>query len=300
MKRENLFLGVILTLLSCFIYGVQTVIIKFYSAALPPLPVLIFIQSITSFVLMLPFLANKTVLKNALVFNDVPLHLLRTIFSLSISYMLFYAVTFVPLINATLLVNTAPLFVPLFAYLFLSHKINHRLWFPLLLGFTGVVLVLHPASGDLHPALLLALGAGMCWASSMLSVRRLSMRNTTQTITLYFALFSTIFSGVISITFWEPISFFALSVCVLLGVLYFLIQYTATWALKHAGAQLFGVLSYSSVVYASIFSIVFWQQIPSYFMILGMVCIVMGGIMSILVEYRKQSEQKGLETMSAS
>lgn len=292
-KSENLILGVILTLLSCLIYSIQTTVIKFYSVKLPPLPVLIFIQSIVSLVLTLPFLAKKEILKSALAFNDMPLHALRAIFSLSISYLLFYAVIFVPLVNATLLANTAPLFIPLFAYLVLSQKINHKLWVPLLMGFTGVVFVLHPSAGKLQPALLLALGAGMCWASSMISVRQLSTRNSTQTTTLYFAVLSTLLSGGISIKFWIPLTMPMLFISILLGAFYFLVQYTATWALKHAGAQLFGILSYSSVIYVTFFSIWFWGVIPSHLTLLGMVFIGIGGMMSILIEYRKQSAQVG-------
>ncbi|MBY0545403.1 MAG: DMT family transporter [Gammaproteobacteria bacterium] len=277
--------------MSILFYSMQTTIIKFYSATLPPLPMVIFIQSTVSLVLMLPFLLKKKVVKEALVFNDFPLHVLRMIFSISISYLLFYSVTLVSLVNATLLVNTAPLFVPLFAYVFLSKKINHGLWIPLLIGFTGVVIVLHPGGGKLHPALLLALVAGMSWASSILAVRQLSKKNSTQVTTLYFFILSTIFSGIISIKFWVPISMPMLLVSMLLGVLYFLVQYTATWALKHAGAELFGILSYSNIIFVSFFSILLWQLIPSRITMIGMACIAIGGILSILVEYRKRTEK---------
>lgn len=294
-KNENIIIGVILTLVSILFYSMQTTIIKFYSATLPPLPIVIFIQSIVSLILMLPFLLKKSIIKEALTFNDFPLHVLRMIFSISISYLLFYSVTMVPLVKAALLVNTAPLFVPILAYFCLSQKINHKLWFPLIIGFTGVVIILHPGGGKLHPALLLALAAGISWASSILAVRRLSKNNSTQVTTLYFFTLSTIFSGLVSIKFWAPISLLMLFVCLLLGVLYFLVQYAATWALKHAGAELFGILSYTNIIFVGFFSILLWGIIPSSTTLIGMICIGIGGVLSILVEYRKQAKKGGYE-----
>ena len=125
---------------------------------------------------------------NSLKTKNLNKHILRTIFSLGISYFLFSAVKFIPLVDAALLVNTAPLMMPFLGLIFLSQKINHRLWLPLIIGFIGVVLVLHPNGEVFQTASLLALAAGVCMAASIMLVRQTSQTDSALTNAFYYFL----------------------------------------------------------------------------------------------------------------
>jgi len=50
------------------------------------------------------------------------------------------------LLNATLLVNTSPFFIPFLLMLFLKEPINHRLWWRIVLGFVGIIIILNPTA----------------------------------------------------------------------------------------------------------------------------------------------------------
>jgi len=288
--NQNLFLGVILSLSGALFYSAQTALVKLQAAALPPLPVVIFIQSLVSLLLILPlmFKHGRADARKLMTTRNTRLHLLRTIFSLSISYLLFYAVTFIPLVNAMLLANTAPIIVPFIGYLFLSQKINHRLWLPILTGFIGVAIVLNPDARILNPAALLALGAAVGMASSMLTVRKLTATEATETTAFYFFLFSTILSGIIALGFWSPVTMKMAFVMAAIGILYFLTQYATTAAIKYANPQLVGSLFYSNIIYAAIISVFAWNILPTTSTLSGMVLIILGGILCIRVERVKR------------
>ena len=283
----NLPLGIMLSLLASFFYASQTAIIKVQAGALPPLPVVIFIQSLVSLILILPFLFKNgsSNVRRILTTQKLHLHFLRTLFSLSISFLLFYAVTFIPLVNGMLLANTAPLMVPFIAYLFLSQKINHHLWLPILTGFAGVIMVLNPDARIFNPASLLALGAAVAMASTMLTVRRLAVTESTETTAFYFFLLSTIISSVIAIKFWIPVNLHMLLVMASIGALYFLTQYASTAALRYINAQLVGTLFYSNIIYAAVMSLFIWHILPGATTLVGMVLIIAGGIYYIRVEH---------------
>lgn len=285
--KYNLPLGVVLGLMAALAYASQTAMVKALITQLPPLPVVIFIQSLVSLLLILPLIFKNGSLKakRILTTHNVKLHLLRTFFSLSISYLLFYAVTFIPLVNGLLLANTGPLIIPFIGYLFLSQKINHRLWVPILTGYLGVIIVLHPDARIFNPASLLALAAAVSMASTMLTVRKLSATDSTETIAFYFFLFSTLASGLISIAFWAPINPSMMLMMAIIGLLYFLTQYASTAALKYINAQLVGSLFYSNIIYAAIISLFVWDILPSMATLLGMVLIILGGILCIRVEH---------------
>src|SRR5258708_2723554 len=171
--KQNLFLGVTLSLFACFLYSLLTTILKTQADILPPLPVVIFLQNLVSLLLILPIIFRKRHAKQFLITNRVKLHFLRSIFSLLISYLLYYGLAYIPLVNAMLLSNATPLIVPFIGYLFFAEKINHRLWLPVLIGYAGVALVLNPDSRMLNPGALYAFGSAVSLAFTIQCVRKL-------------------------------------------------------------------------------------------------------------------------------
>ncbi|MDX1900879.1 MAG: DMT family transporter [Gammaproteobacteria bacterium] len=298
--QNHLPLGVLLSLLGAFFYAAQTGVIKLGVGHLPPLPVIVFVQSAVALILMLPVIFRKgfSDARDIFVVKRFPLHVVRAIFSLLISYALFYAVAFIPLVNAMLLVNTAPLIVPLLGRIFLGEKINHRLWLPILIGFIGVVLVLHPGTHFFNIAALFALAAAFCMSASLLSVRQLSKTDSPKKIAFWFFLLSTIISGAVALFFWMPISLKALGLMSVVGVFYFLTQYTMASALKYANAQLVGSLFYATIIFAAIFSFIFAHILPSGLTLCGMMLVILGGIACVLTERRtlKKSAVKKEQT----
>jgi drug/metabolite transporter (DMT)-like permease len=284
--KNNLFLGVLLSLFGALFYSVQTSVVKGQGIGLPPLPVVIFMQSLIALALMLPLVFKGGVGKarQKLATNKLGLHVLRALFSLGISFLLFYSVRYIPLVNGLLLANTAPLIVPFIGYFFLSQKINHKLWVPILVGFAGVLIVLHPDERIFNPASFLAMGAAVCMSLSLLTVRQLSATDSSEAITFYFFLFSTLISGAIAIKFWVPLTVRMFDVMTIIGILYFLTQYTMSYALRFSNAQLVGALFYANIIYAAIISQVVWHILPSMLTFAGMLLVVIGGILCIRVE----------------
>ena len=75
---------------------------------------------------------------------------------------MFIAILKMPLMNTVLLSNSAPLFIPLIAWLWLREKISASTAISLVVGFVGVLLILKPgASLPRNPAALLATAAGL-------------------------------------------------------------------------------------------------------------------------------------------
>ena len=72
------------------------------------------------------------------------LHILRAAAGLLSQVLMFVAVKRMPLVNAVLLSNSAPLFIPLVTWVWLKERIGGMVWVSLLIGFAGVILILKP------------------------------------------------------------------------------------------------------------------------------------------------------------
>ena len=73
-------------------------------------------------------------------------NLLRALFVLGSQYSFFFYIEKNSLLNATALLNTGPLFIPLIGWIIFQQKINNATWIGLSICFLGVLCILQPES----------------------------------------------------------------------------------------------------------------------------------------------------------
>ncbi len=287
--KTNHHIGIIFTLLSAFFYAVQAAIIKGIDGSVP-VPVLVFIQSLIALIILMPIIGfQQTKSDTSLFKSKVPvLHIWRTIFSLGISYFLFIALHFVPLVDGVLLANTSPFFIPFILFIFMRQKLQHKMWLPLIAGFIGIILILKPDSHIFDAYSLIALGAGISMALSMTMVRQISAYDNSITIVFYYFLFSTIIAGIISIAFWTPISLQTVFDLIIIGILFFLVQYLLVLGLTYTTAQNVGVLYYSNVIFAAILGMLFFSEVSDFVSIIGILLTIISAIVIIKLPAAKK------------
>ncbi|WP_170137216.1 DMT family transporter [Cysteiniphilum litorale] len=286
---RNSYLGVSFTLLSALIYAFQAALIKKFNIGLS-VPVIVFSQSLVALILILPIiLYKKHQWQVNLLKTQVPWqHLARTIFSLGISYFLFIAIMHVPLVDGVLLANTAPFFVPFILFIFMRQKFQHALWLPLIIGFVGVMMILKPDAKIMNPYAIVALGAGLSMALSIIMVRKISSYDNGLTTVFYYFLFSSIIAGVVSIPFWQEIWLYALLILVAIGVLFFFVQYLLVLALGYIQVQSFSVLYYANVIFAAVIGVFFFADRYDWLTLAGIVLTIMSAIVIIQLQAQRQ------------
>ena len=246
-------------------------------------PIIVFIQSMVCLVLILPvvFAQGREQAIRLMKTKNIKIHMMRTLFSLGISYFLFSAVKFIPLVDAALLTNTAPLMMPILGFLFMSQKINHRLWLPLLIGFVGVALVLRPNGDVFQIAALLGLGAAICMAISIMLIRRTSKTDGALTSSFYYFLFSVPISAIVAAPFWSSISLYQLLVMLGIGALFFMVQITLVYATKFVSAQTVASLYLFNIIFSALIGWVFWHSALNVIIVSGMMITIIGAVLTI-------------------
>ncbi|MBN9423817.1 MAG: hypothetical protein BGO63_02025 [Candidatus Accumulibacter sp. 66-26] len=175
----------------------------------------------------------------------------------------FYAIAMLPLATAVTLSYTSPLFLALYLVWFGRQRLRGGMLGALLLGFVGVVLLLRPTlHADQLLGGLLGLGAGILAGLAYYNVRELGARGETESRTVfYFSLLST----VLSVPWMAVQGFHAVDLrsgLLLLGVGAFatLAQLAMTRAYRRGKTLVAASLAYSTVVFASLFGMLFWAE----------------------------------------
>lgn len=102
----------------------------------------------------------------------------------------FYALTHMPLSDATALLNTTPLWIAAIAWVTLRERLTPRVWVALAVAVAGVLMVERPGFRADGFAGVVALGAGLAGALAMVSLRRLS-GETPEAVVVHFSAVAT-------------------------------------------------------------------------------------------------------------
>ena len=213
----------------------------------------------------------------------LPLHLLRGGAGM-VGFLLFITASqLVNLVNANVLLNTTPLFIPLLGWLVLGQRVPSALWKALAIGFAGMVIVVQPNASILDkPGDLLGLAAGLICAVEFLAVKALDRSESTITQLVYFLVIGSAVTSLLMIGHWHPISQQQLLLVLASAVCLLSFQFLLIKAYSYADPGAIGAFQYASVIFAGLVGWIWFQQIPNLGVVLGTVLICIGGVCSIL------------------
>jgi drug/metabolite transporter (DMT)-like permease len=177
--------GVMIRLLSEQIESVQT---AFFRAAI-------------SVILLLPMVLSGRV--KPWQSQRIAGHFWRTFMGTTSMVLGFYAVSMLPLADATAIAFSQPLFSVVVAAVIAKEKVRWRRWSATVIGFAGVLVMVRPGEGSLQLGALVALANAATVAISILLVKRLSDSEAPLMILTQFAIFSTLLLALPALFVWR-------------------------------------------------------------------------------------------------
>ena len=211
-------------------------------------------------------------------------HLWRSISGTVSLGLYFYCITVLPLATAVTLNYTSPLFLTLFTMIVYKDKFHLPMTAAIGLGFCGVVLLLHPTMqrDQLLPGLL-GLISGFLAGIAYINVKQLGILGEPALRTVfYFSLIASVGSGV-----WmlfdtvHAITPHGFTILLGLGSTATLAQLAMTHAYRTGNTLVVGSLAYSTIVFASLFGMLLWNELLPLISWLGMALIIAGGVLSL-------------------
>lgn len=279
-RSQNIKFGVLYGIISSFSFSMMSVFAKLIGNDLPT-STLIFFRFGTSLILIAPWILID---RNFTFKIHQPIrYVIRILAALLALFSIFHAIKFIPLVDALLLNNTAPLFVPIIAFIITGAKTPKKAIWGIVLGFVGVGIILNPGKELFSSsASLIALASGILAALAIVQMRLISKTSTTKQMLFYYFLVSTIVSGVIASLQWKTpenlIIWFLLLGIGIFGTLY---QLFATLSYVTAPVRLMSPLLFLTVIFGGIFDWIIWKNTPSMLIVTGAVLIILGSIIAI-------------------
>jgi drug/metabolite transporter (DMT)-like permease len=213
--------------------------------------------------------------------DKIGLHILRAVAGTACWYALFVAIKLIPLANATLLTYSAPLWMPLIAWVVTRQRVAPATWVGAATGFAGVILVLQPQAHSFDTGEIFALIGALMLAIAMMSVRWLGATEPVTRILLYYFLLSTVLTIPIAAIDWQPFPAQAWTWLIALGFAQFFSQILLVVAYRYASAEKVGPFIYSVIVFTAVIDWLVWGHRPTLFMYIGMALVIGGGLIAV-------------------
>ncbi len=192
----------------------------------------------------------------------------------------FSALGLIPIGQAVTLQYTNPLFVALLSGFFLSERVHPQVWALAVISFLGIILIVSPDLRTVEKDALLALGSGFFAGVAYLYVRKLRATEEALSIVFWFAAFSVMVSAIpamprLAHIISDPILMLAL---VGIGLGAGAGQVGLTYAFHRANAAWVSAFSYLTVIVATAYGYLLFDEILDTRDVIGGLLIVFSGI----------------------
>ncbi|CAN5401939.1 DMT family transporter [soil metagenome] len=278
--RQSLVLGIVLITVAFLCVAVMSAFGKAASAV--PTAAIAFFQSFISLLVFLPWVLRKGT--QDLRTKKLSLHIARALAGLLSQVLYFWAVRELSLVDAVLLVNAAPLFIPLVAYFWDRTPVTPAVIGSLLVGFVGVIMIIKPSPALLeNPSAVIALSAALFSAIALCSVHKLSGTDGPDTILFYYFLIASLATAPFAFFTWQPLTGMEWGWLLGVGVTMAAAQLLIILAYEHASASQIAPFNYSVVIFSGLIGWMVWGNTLGLLALAGIVLVCAGGILSILL-----------------
>ena len=278
---KNVKLGVLLIIAAQAAFAVLSGFVKAASDAGLPAQEIVFFQSAVSMALLLPWILRPG--REVLVPKNKLLIAARSFCGAIFLYLFYMSIRLVPLVNAVLLQNTAPLFIPVLTLILFRKKPAMPVLAAMLTGFIGVALVLDPGRGFLRPGDLIALSAGGISALGTILLGRLEDKGESgRTLMLYYLAIIMLAAGAWSMHAWKTPQGVLWSHLVFAGVFYTAYMSLLMLSLRHASPVVIAPFIYLGVVFSGVVDWAVWKQYPDLMTILGSGVVILAAVLSAI------------------
>jgi len=279
MSHQQEKLGIGLGFLSALSFASMSIFVKLIDQRVSLLPVLL-MPYLIGIVILSPWYKRHHAHFDT---SHLPWHLGRAVCGLGSMSCFYFAINKISLVNATIFYTTAPLFIPIIAWIVFRTWVSFKKILGLCIGFLGIYFILQPTSSFFSWASLIGLMSGFFGAGVWVCARKLSFFTTPTTTAWMYNLiaFTTLF--IPTFISWQPISNPILWYY-LIGVGFFgsMGMLLAMIAVKHAHVAKVGLTVYFEVVVNVIIGWIAWNEIPSGWGIIGILLVVFGSVITIL------------------
>jgi drug/metabolite transporter (DMT)-like permease len=267
--------GALWVLLSAFLLTVMGAMVKDMAKDIHSFQI-VFFRCLIGAITLTPFILRAGVAASLQTKRPFLL-LARTLVGTLGMFCVFYSFQHMPLAEAVAIIFSRPLFAVALAVPFLGEVVGWRRTLAAVAGFCGVLIMVRPGTEAFQPVALVALLGAFTAGAIAIIIKQLSRTESTTTIVVWFAIAGTVVSAIPAATVWvwpTPEQWVWL---VAIGVIGIAGQAALTRGFSTGETSFVTPFDYSRLVFATVFGITVFGEVPDLWKAVGALVIVTSG-----------------------
>lgn len=279
------------TLAAFFLLAMVSVFVKLQEDGGAPIEWIVFVQYATCLFIILA-IASKNKFRD-LRTKVFKLHFVRAVTGILAFTCSVIAITKIDLVNASLLNNTTPLFIPLIVLIYLKQKFDEKIWWGIAVGFIGIILILRPNPQELlKVGDVYGLAAGIFLAIAYVALKALTKTESFITVLFYYSFISFVIALPFAVMNWVNPPPLIWLYGTLTGMCFISYLYMIQYAYQITEAVKLAPFNYSVVVFTGLLAWIIFDEIPSPMSAIGIILVIIGGILSITLHEKGNKDLK--------
>ena len=209
------------------------------------------------------------------------LHVARNSFHYAAQFAWFLALTMIPIAQVVAIEFTMPIWVALLAVSFLGERLGPARIVAIVLGLVGVVAIVRPSAGHVEPGQLVALGAAIGFAISVIMVKSLTRTERAVAIIFWMLIVQSAIGLVPAVVVWRAPPLAVLPWILVIAVCGTYSHYCMTRALQHAEATTIVPMDFLRVPLSALAAWLVYAEAVDLWTVLGAALILCGNALNL-------------------
>ncbi len=208
-----------------------------------------------------------------------PIQFLRATLILCATLSFVFSVRYLPLANTVAILYIYPFIVALLSPWLLAERAGPAIWFGVVCGFIGILIVMRPDLGVINVGTIAAIMTGGFYAFHIIVTRKLANAAPALVSNTYMALVAIALIAPLAWAWWQPVSLSQAAVLFVMGAINAVSHLLIIGAFARASAPALAPFTYTEIVAAVVWGLLFFADIPDAITIVGMAVIIASGVM---------------------
>ena len=206
-------------------------------------------------------------------------HVVRALMVVAMTGINFWALQYLQLTVTASIFFSVPIMIALVSASVLGERIDPARWAAILIGFAGVLVIVHPWGEQFHPAMLGSILNALLYAGFMMMTRRLAAYDSPETIQYLPAVGAAIGLAPFALAAWQaPTGWLEWTLACVLGVLGGFGHYLLALAHRYAPSSVIAPFLYQQIIYMALFGYLVFGDVPGPAVWVGSAIVVGSGL----------------------
>ena len=267
---KNKYIAITLKILSVIFFVLMDVLIKKLSTDFSTFHIVFF----RCFFGLFPVLVMVYITKSSLKTSKIYLHFLRATIACLAMFSFFKAFGILPLADVSSISFASIMIITILAIFILDEKVGLRRWIAIFFGFIGVLIVFRPGTSLFSYFSLLPLLGAVALSFAVIIMKKLLSYDSPPTCSFFLHVLVALIYFPFVVLNWQQPSFNLWIMLICMGFCGGIAQILLTNAYKLSTVNLLQPFDYTAIIWAITFGLIFFNDYPDRYVIIGSIVIV--------------------------